>query len=84
MPQEVSTETITKTLRQIKSHYKQMSVLELSKVNKYVSAAWHQIWPLYQQGGYKDDAQREALQLVIDLQMELKTELDARKAAEAV
>ena len=83
MPEEVSTETITETLRQIKSRYKQLSLPELKKVWRYVGAAWHQLWPQYEAGGCKDLAEREALQLVIDLQIELKTELDARKAAEA-
>jgi hypothetical protein len=80
MPEEVSTGTITKTLRKIKSHYKQLSLPELNKVSRYVKAAWDQLWPLYEQGGSKDAAERQALQLMIGLQMELKDELDARKA----
>jgi hypothetical protein len=71
VPEEVSTETITKTLRQIKSRYKQLSPPELRKVKRYVKAAWDQIEPSYEAGGYKNLAEREALQLVIDIQMML-------------
>ena len=77
---EVSTAEITETLKRIKSDYKQLSLLELWKVRRYVNAAWDQIHPSYEKGGYKDLAEREALQLVIDLQMLLKTELEARTA----
>ena len=79
--EEVSLDEITKTLRLIKTRYKQLDLAELRKVQRYVNAAWHQLWPSYQAGGCKDLAEREALQLVIDLQMELRTELDAGKAA---
>jgi hypothetical protein len=79
--EEVSLDEITETLRLIKTHYKQLDLAELSKVQRYVNNAWHQLWPSYEAGGHKDLAEREALQLVVDLQMELKTELDARKAA---
>ena len=79
--EEVSLGEITETLKLIKFHYKQLDLAGLSKVQRYVNNAWHQIWPSYEAGGYKNLAEREALQLVVDLQMELKAELDARTAA---
>jgi hypothetical protein len=79
--EEVSLAKITETLKLIKSRYKQLDLAELRKVQRYVNNAWDQLWPSYEAGGCKDLAEREALQLVIDLQMALKTELDARKAA---
>jgi hypothetical protein len=79
--EEVSLDEITETLRLIKTRYKQLDLAELGKVQRYVNNAWHQLWPSYEAGGHKNLAEREALQLVVDLQMELKTELDARKAA---
>jgi hypothetical protein len=82
--EEVPLAKITETLKLIKSRYKQLSLPELKKVHRYVNTAWDQLWPSYQAGGCKDMAEREALQLVIDLQMELRTELDARKAAAGV
>ena len=77
--EQVSLDQITETLRLIESHHKQLDLAGLSKVQRYANSAWHQIWPSYEAGGHKNLAEREALQLVIDLQMELKTELDARK-----
>jgi hypothetical protein len=77
---QVSLDQITETLRLIESHYKQLDLAGLSKVQRYANNAWNQLWPSYEAGGHKNLAEREALQLVIDLQMELKTELDARKA----
>ena len=77
---EVSTAKITETLKRIKSHYKQLSPPQLWKVRRYVNAAWHQLYPSYEKGGFKNPEEREALQLVIDLQIELKTELEARTA----
>ena len=78
---EVPVGKITETLQLMKSRYRQLDLAELSKVQLYANNAWHQIWPSYKAGGHKNLAQREALQLVIDLQMGLKTELDARMAA---
>jgi hypothetical protein len=78
---EVPVGKITETLQLIKSRYKQLSLPELKKVRRYVNDAWPQPWPSYQAGGYKNLAEREALQLVIDLRIALEVELDAQMAA---
>jgi hypothetical protein len=78
---EVPVGKITETLQLIKSRYKQLSLPELKKVRRYVNDAWPQLWPSYRAGGYKNLAEREALQLVIDLRIALEVELDAQMAA---
>jgi hypothetical protein len=81
MIDEEYVKSIIETLRLIKSRYKMLGLIELKRVRQYVNATWSYLYPSHEEGGYKDDAVREALQLVIDLQMELKVELDARRAA---
>jgi hypothetical protein len=81
MPEEEYVKSIIETLRLIKSSYKQLGLIELKRVRQYVNATWDYVFPLYEESGGEDLLQEEALELVTELQMELRTELDARRAA---